>query len=149
MESKNNKNDSNNNDNSFNLGVNIQVEVFDYSGRKLELSICKEDIKIMKYIGDVEVLDINSAKNLADKGIDVFNPQDDFFNDICHPFESPDGKDIILNDGRTDIYQNVTFCQDDCAYIGMNYDLVAGNCIFDSVYRFSNNLSTYGNKSFF
>ena len=72
--------------------------------------------------------------DLADKGIDVFNPEDDFFNDICHPFESPDGKDIILNDRRTDIYQNATFCQDGCTYMGMNYELMAANCICDSSY---------------
>ena len=58
MESKKNKSEKNENDDSFNLGKNIQVEIYDSLGNKLDLSVCKENIKIMKYIGDVEELDI-------------------------------------------------------------------------------------------
>ena len=135
MESKtveSNKNESNNNDKSFNLGKNIQLEVYDFSERKLDLSVCKEDIKVMKYIGDVKELNIESAMSLADKGVDVFNAKDAFFNDICHPFENADGIDIIINDRRSDIYQNATFCEDGCTYTGMNYDLMVANCICNS-----------------
>ena len=86
----------------------------------------------MKYIGDVEELNIQSAMNLADQGIDVFNASDKFFNDICHYYDNKDGKDIILDDRRTDIYQNVTFCQDGCEYTGMDYELMTANCTCDS-----------------
>ena len=136
MESK--KNDSkkqgekDNNDNSFYLGKNVQVEVYDMSGRKLDLSVCKEDIKVMKYIGDVEELDIESAMGLADQGIDVFNASDSFFNDICQDYNNTDGKDLVIKDRRSDIYQNVSFCQKGCAYDGMNYELMTANCICDS-----------------
>ena len=121
METKNDesqKNENNNNDDkSFNLGKNTQLEIYDYSGRKLNLSVCKESIKVMKYIGDTEgQLDMNSAKSLSSQGIDVFNADDDFFNDICHQYENPDGKDIILTDRKNDIYQDATFCQDGCIY---------------------------------
>ena len=34
------------------------------------------------YFGDVEEIDIYSANVLSDKGIDVFNAVDKFFNDI-------------------------------------------------------------------
>ena len=86
----------------------------------------------MKYIGDVEQLDIDSAKSLSSQGIDVFNANDDFFNDICHKYDNSDGKDIILNDRRNDIYQNATFCQDGCTYNGINYNLMAANCLCGS-----------------
>ena len=86
----------------------------------------------MKYIGDVEELDIESAKGLSEKGIDIFNANDDFFNDICHNYESSDNKDIILTDRRKDIYQNATFCQKGCIYKGMNYELMTANCLCDS-----------------
>ena len=46
--------------------------------------------------------------------------------------ENSDGKDIILTDRRNDIYQEATFCQDGCTYDGINYDLMAANCICDS-----------------
>ena len=86
----------------------------------------------MKYIGDVTELNIESAKSLSTQGIDVFNAEDDFFNDICHPFDNSNGTDIILKDRRNDIYQNVSFCQNGCSYSGVNYDLMAANCICDS-----------------
>ena len=119
---------NNKNNLSFNLGKNTQLEIYDMSGRELDLSVCKEDIKVMKYIGDVKELNIQSAISLSEQGIDVFNAEDAFFNDICHPYDNLDGKDIILNDRRTDIYQNATFCQNGCSYLGMNYNLMAANC---------------------
>ena len=127
------KENEENNDNSLNIGKNNQVEIYDFSGRKLDLSVCKENIKIMKYIGDVvEELDINSAMSLSKQGIDVFNANDSFFNDLCHKYDNVDGKDIIINDRRKDIYQNVTFCQYGCVYNGMDYELMIANCICGS-----------------
>ena len=138
-----------NNDKSFNLGKNMQIEIFDISGRKLNLSVCKQNIKIMKYIGDVDELNVQSAKNLAEQGIDVFNAKDDFFNDICLDYDNVDGKDIILKDRRTDIYKNVTFCQTGCLYRGINYELMAANCICDSslIQSRSDNNSSNINKN--
>ena len=83
----------------------------------------------MKYIGNEEGIDIQTAKEFSEQGIDVFNPKDSFFNDICHSFKNK--ADIILKDRRDDIFQNITFCQDGCIYNGINYDLMAANCICD------------------
>ena len=126
------KKDINKNVKSIDLGKKTRIEIYDISGTKLDLSICKEDIKVMKYIGDVKELDIQSAKTFSEQGIDVFTARDEFFNDICHPYDSPDGRDIIINDRRTYIFQNVTFCQVGCSYLGMNYDLMVANCLCDS-----------------
>ena len=123
---------SENNENSITLGKYSQIEVYDLSGRKLNLSVCKTGIKILKYLGDVEKLNINSAKNYADLGVDIFNASSDYFNNICFQYKNDDGKDIVVNDRRKDIYQNVSFCQDGCMYNGMNYDLMIANCICDS-----------------
>ena len=128
-QSKNN-NENNNNDNSVDIGKNIQIEIYDSSGKHLNLSVCNEDIKILQYIKDVNELNIQTAIKLADKGIDVFNANDDYFNDICH--ENIDGKDIIIKDRRNDIYKNVSFCQKGCIYNGINYEYFAANCICNS-----------------
>ena len=37
-----------------------------------------------------------------------------------------------MKDRRTDIYQNISFCQNDCKYNGMNYNLMVANCICNS-----------------
>ena len=149
MESKKNQNKTNSDSNSFNLGKNNQIEVYDYSGRKLDLTVCKEDIKIMKYIGDIDELNIQSAKSLSLQGIDVFNASDEFFNDLCHQYDNIDGKDVILDDRRTDLYQNATFCQEGCKYSGMNYDLMTANCICNSSFLSSEkiNITNDNNKN--
>ena len=118
-------------DNSFNLGKKNIIEIFDNSGKRLNLSVCNKNIKIMKYIGDIAQgeLDIDSAIHLANIGIDVFNPKDDCFNNIC---KQNDDKDMILNDRRNDIFQNATFCQIGCKYTGMNYNLMVANCMCNS-----------------
>ena len=87
----------------------------------------------MKYIGDLqEELSIDSAKSLANSGVDMFDARDEFFNSICHEYENNDGKDIIITDRRNDLYKNVSFCENGCSYKGMNYDLMIANCICDS-----------------
>ena len=37
-----------------------------------------------------------------------------------------------MNDRRANIYQNATFCQKGCTYLGMNYNLMVANCKCDS-----------------
>ena len=76
----------------------------------------------MKYIGDVEELNIESAMSLADRGVDVFNAQDAFFNDICQPFDNADGIDIIIDDRKKEfLEQNLSLCEINCSYI--DYDI--------------------------
>jgi len=100
-----------------NLGKNVQVSIYDKSNRKLDMSYCS-DITIMKYIGDLGDVDFVTAKKMAEKNVDVFNVNDTFFNDICHPFKSDNG-DIIIKDRRDDLFQNVTFCGEGCLYNGI------------------------------
>ena len=130
IESNNDKNIEDND--SYNLGKKIQIEVYDNSGRQLNLSICKEDIKILMNLNNVKEIDIQTSQKFSEQGIDVFNASDNFFNDLCHNYENKDGIDIIIDDRRTDIYQNVTFCQDGCSYNGVNYELMVANCSCDS-----------------
>ena len=136
MEIQNQKNESNNNDNdkTYNLGKYNKLEIYDKRGNQLNLSICKENIKILRYIGDVNELNLDLAKNLSDQGIDIFNTQDKFFNDLCYEYNNPNGLDIIIDDRRNDFYQNASFCQIGCAYSGINYTLMVANCICNSTY---------------
>ena len=66
-------------------------------------------------------IDIESAEKFASQGIDVFNIEDPFFNDICFPYESEYGTDVTLSDRVENYYQNVSFCDENCNYEGVNY----------------------------
>jgi hypothetical protein len=130
METKRDKNqEKNNSENRYDLGKNTEISIYDFSGKELNLSVCKEDIKIMKYLADVEELDIETAKTLANQGIDVFNAKDSFFNDICHPHSEGDN-DVVLEDRIKNLYQNYSLCDEGCEYKGFNirYKVISCDC---------------------
>lgn len=111
------------------IGKEVQVGIYDLSGKKLDMSLCNQEIIVMKGISDLEDIDLGEAMKLAEQGIDVFNAQDNFFNDICNPFQSD--QDLVLGDRREDLFQNVSFCGDNCVYNGMDYELMIAKCSCD------------------
>ena len=125
-EDKNNNKDLNYEKDCIDLGKNVKVSICDIAGNVLDMSLCENDITVMKIVSDVENIDINTAMDFAEQGIDVFNTQDAFFNDRCSKYNSD--KDVILGDRRNDFYQNVSFCGDDCLYTGMDYNLMIAKC---------------------
>ena len=128
MESKINKSEENENT-YIDLGKNTKLQIYDFSGKKLDLSVCEENIKVMKYINDiVDEKDIIYAKNYYTEGIDVFNAKHNFFNDICFYYDNNAEKDIILNDRRNEMYKYAAFCQHGCHYDGIDYELMYVNC---------------------
>ncbi len=108
---------NNNNENS--LVNKVEYQVYDDNKTLLDLSICKDiDIEISYAMKD-NSLDMNSISEFKDKGIDIFNIDDSFFNDICHPY-SDSNNDIVLEDRIKDIYQNYSLCDDGCTYNGLD-----------------------------
>ena len=112
------------------LGKNVKVSICDKFGNILDMSYCNNEITVMKYVGDVDNIDLNTAMDYAEQGIDVFNAQDSFFNDRCHHFRSD--QDVILGDRRDDFYQNVSFCDEGCTYNGMDFNYMIAKCSCDA-----------------
>ena len=121
--------ESNYNNESSTLNNNNEIEVYDYSGRKLNLSVCQEEIALVKFIGDIEELNIEKAMDYAEQGIDIYNASSEFFNNLCYQYNNEDGEDITMEDRRNEVYQNVSFCQDVCSYGGIDYELMTVKCI--------------------
>ena len=61
-----------------------------------------------------------AATRIKKKGYDIYDPTDDFYNDICSSY-SINGIDVPLKDRRNEFYQNVSFCESGCIYQGINY----------------------------
>ena len=60
-------------------------------------------------------------KNIKKSGYDLFNIDDPFYNDICSPYKSENGTDVLLSDRKNDIYNNnYTTCQANCQYSSFN-----------------------------
>ena len=125
-----NQNNEDTNNNLINLGKDIQLLIFDKSGIKLDLSDCEnEQILITKNLADLPYINLYIAKDLFNKGIDAFNESDSFFSDICYPFKTNYSSDITLLDRRTNLFQNVSFCDSGCIYNGIDYELMVVNCL--------------------
>ena len=90
------------------------------TNEKIDLSICSNlNIKI-NYSINVNISDNNRdgeydinldlARNISEiYGIDLFNLNDSFYNEICTNFTSEKGTDVTLNDRRTYYYKNISF----------------------------------------
>ena len=96
----------------------LQYEVYEpFNKTKLNLSVC-ENTTISVYTPVIlsEKLQ-NLYEELKDKGYDLFNINSAFYQDICTPFNSPDGTDVPLNDRINSYFNNdETLCQPNCKF---------------------------------
>ena len=64
---------------------------------------------------------IKLYNDLKDSGYDLFNINDPFYNDLCSPYKSENGTDVLLSDRKNDYYNNnYTTCQTNCEYSSFN-----------------------------
>ena len=89
--------------------------------------MCDVKIQIIYSIKNNTSIDKTSAKYFKEKGIDVFNINDSFFNDICQPYSESDN-DIILEDRIKDFYQNYSLCEEGCTYNHIDFDNMTISC---------------------
>ena len=108
----------------------VEYKIYDENKQTVDLSICNDvNIKIEYKITNSSLLNLEQIANFNKKGIDVFNINDTFFNDICYPYTDDDSNsDMILSDRVSDIYQNFSICGDNCEYDSFNIDKVVANC---------------------
>ena len=95
----------------------MQYEIYEpYNKTKLNLSFC--DKKIDVYI---PVALSEKTKNIYNEinkiGYDLFDIDSPFYNDICIPFNSPEGTDVLLSDRvNSYFYNDDTSCQSNCKF---------------------------------
>ena len=108
----------------------VEYKIYDEDGNEIELSICNNvNIKIEFEIKNTSLLDIELISNFKEKGIDIFNLEHEFFNDICYPYSDKNSSsDMILIDRVSDIYQNYSICGKGCEYNSFNVDKLSANC---------------------
>ena len=84
---------------------NVQYEVYNpINNKQLNLSICM-NTSIDLYI---PITLTEKAQNLYEdlrkSGYDLFNEKDSFYTDICTPYKSDKGTDVLLSDRKNDYY---------------------------------------------
>ena len=97
----------------------IQYEVFNpLNFSKINMNLC-DDIKI----------NINIPVSINEDNLYKYDPNSDYYNDICFPSKSKNGTDIIIKDRQDEfIKNNLSLCERDCQYIGYDKTTKKSNC---------------------
>ena len=106
----------------------VDFNVYDSNGRYLDLKVCDGiPISIAVPLGDVSNINLEQAKQFNELGVDIYNPNDDFFINICSNNDLGLSTDISVQD-RKDFYVDANFCDENCVYKGINYDTNTVEC---------------------
>ena len=108
---------------------NVEYAVFNENKERLDLSVCKDEFIIINYQINNSMINISKIKYYSSIGINIFNIEDEFFNDICYSYSEGES-DIILKDRVSDIYENISVCESNCKYNNINIteNKVSCNC---------------------
>ena len=110
------------------LTEQIEYAIYNDKKIKLDLSVCKNDkIEITYSITNTSAIDFEKISLFSGVGVDVFNMNDNFFNDIYYPY-SNNNYDMILRDRVSDIYQNFSVCDNNCEYNRINISSMTITC---------------------
>ena len=115
------------------LTPQVEYIIYDQRGKKIDMSLCDEVNGDIAYptSNDINgIIKFDLGLYLLQKGIDIFNISDPFFNDICY-VHTLNETDLTLNE-RRQLYQNYTLCEDGCTYQGVNYTSKKIKCFCDN-----------------
>ena len=103
------------------------------TGEKLDsISVCKNDTITIKedLLSLLHENDTNYQQilDLLEQGINIFDPTDDFYTDLCYYYISPVKKDIPLKDRLLEFYPNISLCDSTCKNMGINFTTKEAIC---------------------
>ena len=114
------------------VSTQIEYEVYNPNNlEKLNLSICEDkNAKINLYPPiNLDPNIVKLAKQLKEQGYDLFDSSDNFYNDICSPYNSFNKTDVILKDRKNDFYlPNISLCEETCEYEDLDLELLKAKC---------------------
>ena len=133
----------------------INFEVYEpYNKTKLNLSVCDE--KSINIIIPATLSEETKKlyEKMKESGYDMFDKNSAFYQDICTPFDSDDGTDILLSDRMNYIFNNEdTRCQSNCelSFYSLESEYINCSCSTNKntnnkkIDKFSSNASKYSN----
>ena len=114
--------------NEKSLTNQVEYEIYNEKRKKLNLTYCKDiQIKVIYKIEEESLINKSMISYYSDIGIDIYDRNDSFFNDICYSNSEFDS-DIILKDRVLDIYQNYSLCDNECTYDQIDIETMSVTC---------------------
>ena len=77
-------------------------------------------------------------RSFNEKGIDLFNSEHPFFNDICFTYTNEKKRDVTILDRRKYYYLNKSLCENNCSLERIDYDKMVSVCNCKLKTSFSN-----------
>ena len=103
------------------------------TGEKLDgITICQNDV-ITVHENLYSLLNENDTNyesliDLINQNINIFDPEDDFYTDLCFYFISPIKKDIPVRDRLEEFYPNISLCDAGCKTTGIDFTTKEALC---------------------
>ena len=110
--------------NSPTISPPAKYKIFLTNGEEIDVNNLFPEIEIIieKEIKFEKKLENNTklAYDLIKKGINIFDINDPFFNDMCYSYQDENGNDVTLKSRKEDYFQNILVCINGCQYMGLN-----------------------------
>ena len=114
----------------------VQYEVYDpITNIELDLKYCDGEKIIINVPVNLDESAISLYESLSKDGYNLFDCNDDFYNDICSTYTSEDGTDMTLEDRKNEMFyanSNITLCQSGCVFKSYNIDTKKSQCSCDA-----------------
>ena len=111
-------------------------------GTELNLDSCT-DITLTSPINTINSgIDLEKVKATKKEGYDIFNPEDDFFNDVCLKYKDENGADVPIKVRRQEYYQEFPLCESECKYSNYDINTNSVDCVCKHK-RYTSTLSTF------
>ena len=89
--------------------------------------ICgKVDVEVKNQINLDEVND--EAELIASQGVNIFDVDSPFYNDVCFMYDSPNGKDATPNDRFNTYFPNISTCEPGCTVSKVDLETFEAIC---------------------
>ena len=129
-----------------NSPIIVNYEVYDPNTLiKLNLKLCG-NVKINTYTNFfLQESSLEQFIQLNESGYDMYNINDSFYQDLCSPFTTKFGTDILLEDRKNDYYENISLCEGSCIYSKYDYIIhrVKCECPVKNELKISNEIDEY------
>ena len=110
----------------------VQYEIYHpITKEQLDLTYCKDVTIIVSVPVNLDDNTVSLYDSLSESGYNLFDSEDDFYNDICSTYTSQNGTDMILSDRKKEIYsavENISMCQTGCEFESYNKTTKKAKC---------------------
>ena len=118
--------------NSTTNAVYVQYEIYNpNTNSKVPLEVCKDDTIKIQVPVSLTKEELSLIESFNDYDYNIFDLEDDFYNDVCTKYTSENGADMVLSSRKNLVYDKLKdnyYCQKGCDFGGLNTKSSKAEC---------------------